>query len=223
MGKNVDGLVDGIAQTSPDILGLQEIVEDHPNTNNLNSAYLLQKQLREKSIEYEAAYFPAFKSDRHVTHHEIGNAILSKFPISKAEAHFLSDLEMYHNRGLTPARDAEPTEFTKIQTRELLRIIGTGKDTILLGDFNVIPECETIKEISRVLRNTDPEQQPTWPTVAEAGRCHQERYGVSEAEPKLLTHRLDQIFVGPGIEAVDFSLGESLASDHKSLVTILEI
>lgn len=117
----------------------------------------------------------------------------------------------------------KPTKYTDVQMERLMRLIGEGRDTILMGDFNATPESEYIRRIGAVLNNTDREQDPTWPVLRRGIQVHQERYGGNESEAPLLTHRIDQIFVGEGIQMVDFYLGDSAASDHKSLIAMLEV
>ncbi len=252
--KNISGIVDHLAEIVPDIIGLQEIVERYPTSQDPNTAYLMRDKLAERKQQYHVAYFPAFKSDRHPIKYIIGNAILSKYPILGANVYFLSDLDMYKNRdSTTHPRDAEPriaieamieidgktirvinthlgvsenlkpTKFTDTQMDRLMDLIGDGKNTILMGDFNATPDSKYIERISHVLRNTDPKQLPTWPLLKEAAQLHKARYGVIEEEPQLLTHRLDQIFVSRKIKTKKFILGESTASDHKSLLAVLEI
>jgi endonuclease/exonuclease/phosphatase family metal-dependent hydrolase len=254
LGYDIDGVVSHINKEDPDIIGLQEIVEGYPTSKIPNTARLIKDKLSKKGRIYEMVYFPAFKSDRHETRHEIGNAVLSRFPIRKKERHFLSDLEMYERRGVdTPARDAEPriavvveiqmdnkrfrvinthlgvskdlkpTKYTDVQMERLMGLIGEGKDTVLIGDFNATPESEYIKRISGVMRNTDTEQQPTWPLLRKGIKVHQKRYGGVKREVSLLTHRIDQIFVGKGIQVVGSYLGDSKASDHKPLLAILKV
>jgi len=254
LGQNINGIVDHISQISPDIVGLQEIVEGYPSSQSPNTAYSICEQLTARGQNYYVIYFPAFESDRHPTRHKIGNAILSRYPIKKPKPHFLSDLEMYlHREATTPPRDAEPriaieaqievgsktirvinthlgvseefkpTEYTDVQMERLMDLIGTGKNTVLMGDFNATPGSEYIARISRVLQNTDTEQLATWPVIFEGAKMHVERYGSHDRTPLLLTHRLDQIFIGGGVEVKGFTLGESKASDHKSLIAVLEI
>ncbi len=128
-----------------------------------------------------------------------------------------------------------PTEITEKQMQSLMKLIGDGKRTILMGDFNIdfrTEEGRRYKEgVEKVMKNVDLEQKPTWSQWTESVTHHwrayhgggREREGVSESEPKLLTHRLDQIFVGEGVEVLSFRLGESNASDHKSLIVELEV
>lgn len=83
LGHDVDGVVEHIYEEGPDIVGLQEIVVGHANTQGKNSAYQIRDELSRKGSLYEVVYYPAFKSDRHQPQHELGNAVLSRFPIEK--------------------------------------------------------------------------------------------------------------------------------------------
>jgi endonuclease/exonuclease/phosphatase family metal-dependent hydrolase len=133
----------------------------------------------------------------------------------------------------------EPTMYTKIQMPNLMELIGDGKRTILMGDFNMDfynsenPEVQEYRaQLESVMKNTDPEQKPTWSLSKDSVQHHHEAYhsrgkegeGGQEYEPQLLTHRLDQIWFGEGINLVEgsFHLGESMASDHKSLICEFE-
>ncbi|MFC1600497.1 endonuclease/exonuclease/phosphatase family protein [Patescibacteria group bacterium] len=254
LGHDIGGVIRHIHKENPGVIGLQEIVKGHPNTQGQNSVDLIRKGLSKMGRKHNVVYYPAFKSDRHSTRHEIGNAILSRFVVEKKSVHFLSDLEMYKNRDIdTVPRDAEPriavevsikvdtrsirvidthlgvseglkpTKYTDVQMERLMGLIGEGKDTILMGDFNATPESEYIRRISGVMRNSDTDKKPTWPVLRRGIKAHQEKYEGVKRERSLLTHRIDQIFIGEGIQVVDFYLGDSLASDHKSLVAILEV
>jgi endonuclease/exonuclease/phosphatase family metal-dependent hydrolase len=253
-GKNIDGVISHIHRVNPDIIGLQEITQAYPQKTSLNTAKYIGHKLKEMGQKFYLANFFAFKSDRHPTKYQIGNAILSRYPLMKKRVYFLSSLKMYLERGpKTASADAEPriaveaylkinrhhirvinthlgvsknlkpTRYTGIQMTKLMTLIGNGKNTILMGDFNLVAQSKYIKRIDSVLRNTDAQQLPTWPLIKKASQMHAQRYGLKIAKPSLLTHRIDQIFASQQMGVKKFFLGHSLASDHKSLIAVLEL
>ena len=253
--NNIKGIAKHIANINPDVVGLQEIMENYPNNGDPCTAFTLNGILRKRHHkEYFLSYFPAFVSDRHTSKRIIGDAILSRFPPIKSQSLFLSSPEMYFSRlPTTPPRDAEPriaveillkldgktlrfinvhlgvsenrtpTQYTRIQVTNLLKLIGNGNNTILMGDFNITPDTSYIKQIEQIMTNTDKQQKPTWAYLNESTVEHYGVYGKSVKDIPLLTHRIDQIFVGKGLETVSFKLGKSKASDHRSLIANIQI
>lgn len=255
LGNNIKGIAKHIANVNPDVVGLQEIMEDYPNNGNPCTAFTLNDILQKKyHRKYFLSYFPAFESDRHTSKRTIGNAVLSKSPFTKSQVHVLSSLEAYLKRSSeTTPRDAEPrvaietsikvgrktlcvinvhmgvsenlgpTKYRDTQFNNLLKLIGDGNDAILMGDFNATPDSSYIKQVEQKMTNTDKYQNPTWPFLQESLTHHHACYGKCVKDIPLLTHRIDQIFVGKGLETVSFKLGKSKASDHRSLIANIRI
>jgi endonuclease/exonuclease/phosphatase family metal-dependent hydrolase len=123
--------------------------------------------------------------------------------------------------GVSINRDA--TEYSNIQFKYLLRLLGKGENTVLMGDFNNTLENPHMQELERLMVNTDKKQEPTWPYLLASKIEHHEIYGKKIPNETLLTHRIDQIYVGSDIKVKSFTLGDSKASDHRSLTAELEI
>ncbi len=115
----------------------------------------------------------------------------------------------------------DATKYSDIQFQNLLVLLGDGKNTILMGDFNNTLENPYMQQLEKLMINTDKVQKPTWPFLLASKIEHHEVYGNKIPDEDLLTHRIDQIYVGKDLDTINFTLGNSRASDHKSLIAEL--
>ncbi len=108
--EQIEGVVSHLHKLNPDVIGLQEVIAwDSEVVPFANKSLLIKHLLDEMGRVYESYYVPAFQSDRHPTHHKIGNAIFSKYPIVKNRSFPLSTLEEYWERKQTEVpRNVEP-------------------------------------------------------------------------------------------------------------------
>lgn len=234
-GKHLTEIISFLRTSKPDIIGLQEVIEERINDSKKNTAELIAKEL-----DYNFVYYKSFTNNRHEKVLDQGNAILSKYPIKKSRCHFLSDLDFYKNNAETEPRNLIETEiefnnktfnifvthlayshkFQDSQTRnyqvdKLLKFL-TKKDTILLGDFNCEISSKEISLLLNVLKNADfkTPKVPTWTIFP------YNYHGFIENE---LKHRIDNIFVTKEIKVSNFIIEDSKGSDHLPITAIIEI
>lgn len=218
-GKHLNNVIALIRRENPDIIGLQEVTEK--DNNNIG------KEIAQK-LNYQFLYCKSFTTDRHTPSFDQGNAILTRLPVISSECHFLSTLEHYEKNAATEPRTvmevtlswndkqliifnthlgfAEKFGESEMKNNQLLNLLKflPKKNTILMGDFNSQPDSTVIKEITRVLVNTD--SHPTEPTIIDVKDKNQTKY------------RIDYIFTTPDMRTNNFQIIESSASDHFPLM-----
>jgi len=231
-GRYLPGIIDFIRVQNPDVIGLQEVVEDLDGSNNIAESIA-------RSLGYQWSFVPSVSlqlsklaspvappaQDRKVT---IGNAVLSKFPIIKSTSLVLSDqprridiradidvrgkilsifsVHLIHTH-------QQPSEIQASEAKKLLEF-APAKNSVVLGDFNALPDSRTIEMVSEVLKNNGDLTPPTW-SVYPAG-C-------PICNPPGIIHRLDYIFTTKDLSASAFAVGQSKASDHLPISAVLEI
>lgn len=88
-GVYFDQLIEFIRSENADILSLQEVCSTHKTLDK--PQYSLYQYLQ-KNFNYKYSYFSsAFMQDFNGTYIDVGNAIISKYPIVKARTYFLRD------------------------------------------------------------------------------------------------------------------------------------
>ncbi|MBI2328030.1 endonuclease/exonuclease/phosphatase family protein [Candidatus Curtissbacteria bacterium] len=99
------------------------------------------------------------------------------------------------------------------QVSNLIKLL-TTKWTILMGDFNAIPDSSAITNIKKVLLDSDPASLPTWSMYPD---------GCIKCNPQEVNTRLDYIFTSNDIKTGSFKVEKSNASDHLPISVTLEI
>ncbi|HRN95823.1 MAG TPA: endonuclease/exonuclease/phosphatase family protein [Candidatus Levybacteria bacterium] len=227
-GKNRADVIDFLRNTTFDVLALQEVTSREKNGEKENDAEVIAK-----SLGYHVAYAKSFTTDRHTPVYDIGNAIISKYPIQETTTHILSDLTTYEKNSSTEPRNAiqaeimiqntsvnffsthlgysENLQATAIQlqqTQTLLSVLPQER-LVLMGDFNSEPSSQTIKNITQKLVHVDSNlSQPSWTNFKK------------EEHPK---RRIDYIFTSPDLKIKHFEMKNSTASDHLPLTATIEI
>ncbi|MBI2600655.1 endonuclease/exonuclease/phosphatase family protein [Candidatus Daviesbacteria bacterium] len=225
-GQHLDKIIEVLEKESADIIGLQEIkVQDGTNIAEI---------IAEK-LGYDFVYCKAYTTDRHTPPYDLGNAVLSKFSITENECILLSTLEDYKKeeaamtepRGACIAKininggeitfisthlafslECKPVAIREIQLNTLLKVIDK-KNTVLMGDFNSVPESDVVRKLSEKLINTDPEMKElSW---------------INYRDPNKTKYRIDYIFTTPDLKAENFQIVETDASDHYPLLIDLEV
>lgn len=209
-----------LVRSDADIMGLQEIMM-------FDKKIELSKQFMERR-GYKHVFATSFQHPVNGILTNIGNAIFSKYPIQSSRVHNLSENE---NRVALQAdvqiedttlhvfnthllhTHQQPSKWQTVQANSLVKEL-TPKKTILMGDFNALPESSTIKIMSNVLENTDAHNLPTWSVYPE---------GCETCLPKKIMYKLDNIFVSPDIQSSDFKVEQSRASDHLPISVTIEL
>lgn len=203
-----------------DILGLQEVMM-------VDKKVQISKRLTEK-LGYKYVYTPAFQYPINGIPTDIGNAIFSKYPIISNQIHNLSENEnrvavqvdvnvgdkILHvfNTHLFHTHQ-QPSQLQDLQAANLIKVL-TPRKTVLMGDFNALPESNAIKIISKVLKNTDTNSLPTWSVYPE---------GCEKCLPKEIMYKLDNIFTSQDIKSSSFKVEKSQASDHLPISVVIEV
>lgn len=203
-----------------DIIGLQEVMM-------VDNKIQISKSLMEE-LGYKYIFATAFQYPINGIPTNIGNAILSKYPILGNKVYNLSENE---NRIAIQAdiqignntlyvfnthlfhTHQKPSELQDLQATNLVKVL-TTKKTVLMGDFNALPESNAIKIISKVLKNTDTNYLPTWSVYPE---------GCEGCLPKGIIYKLDNIFTSQDLKNSTFKVEKSQASDHLPISVVIEI
>jgi endonuclease/exonuclease/phosphatase family metal-dependent hydrolase len=156
----------------------------------------------------------------------MNNAVFSKYPIVDSKGHTLIEGRM---GAVIEAKikvgdeilsvfsvhlkhtHLKESEYQLEQARNLLKLVPKEK-AIVMGDFNALPESNTVKLMSSALVNTDPSNKPTWSMYPD---------GCPVCEPDKLAWRFDYIFTTNDLKFNSAEVGESRASDHLPIFTIL--
>jgi endonuclease/exonuclease/phosphatase family metal-dependent hydrolase len=227
-GKKREEVIEFLQKESADIIALQEVTTREIDGKKINDAEEIAN-----ALGYEFYYSNAFTTDRHFPSYSIGNAILSKFPIQSSRDHFLSDLSDYEKNSTTEPRLAVEciieventtlhvfsthlgysqtlyeTPLQKKQLGNLLPLIPSSQ-SILMGDFNSIPESEIIKQIEKKLSHSDRElNKISW---------------INYKDENHSKYRIDYIFTTSDFITVSAHVADCNASDHFPLVLTLSL
>jgi endonuclease/exonuclease/phosphatase family metal-dependent hydrolase len=217
---NTDGHVDPealaqvIEQSEADIVGLQEISRGWLVWGGMDMLTWLSQRL-------DMPYVWGPTADE-----QWGNAILSRYPITKVEFYDLPPEDVLLLRGFIWAEiDIDGTiltvidthyserddqdEIRAIQSSAILSTWNNQPATVIMGDLNSLPDSQAVTlmldagliDISREIG-----QQPT--------------FTYSSFHPD---HQIDYIFVTPDLGFSDFVIPDTQASDHLPLATTIEL
>ena len=181
-GKYLPEVMDFLGKENADIVALQEVSEAHGGTTAGTIA---------RAMGYESVYAP------NVTFYERGklvirgNAVLSRYPIVRNQTYALSSKEsrvavradidvrgtllhvvcvhLIHSHQQPSLRQVEQVRYL---------ITGLPKErTIILGDFNALPESKTIQLMRGAFRDTDTANTPSWCLYPDGCKvCKPERF-----------------------------------------------
>ena len=215
---NFKEVVDFLRNSQADIIGLQEVVDDDRSRDII-------KALKNEGYN---SYFGSAEHTWDGNVYKDGPAILTKYKIIKNETHTLSEKDkrvavqadiVAGNKTLhifsthlihTHQKKGEEQD---IQVSNLIKILPSER-TILMGDFNAIPESSVIRNVNKVLVDADPDSYPTWSIYPE---------GCLVCNPQTMDTRLDYIFTSKDLKASSYKVEDSKASDHLPISVIIEI
>lgn len=227
-GKKRNEIIEYLKTIPFDIAALQEVTVREKNGNLENDAEEIAK-----SLGYYYSFAKSFTTDRHTPVYDMGNAIVSKYPISRTVITELSDLSTYERNATTEPRNVihaeinlestpinilcthlgysenlQATPLQLQQTEKLLSVLPSER-TVLMGDFNSEPSSQIIKRVEQHLHHTDSDlSKASWINMKK------------ENQPR---HRIDYIFTSGDLTHHSFKIGESNASDHFPLHAEIEI
>jgi endonuclease/exonuclease/phosphatase family metal-dependent hydrolase len=221
--QGVDGKLDVpriarvILSVKPDLVALQEMDQNTKRTQKVDQVAELARLTKMKSV------FGAnidFQGGRY------GNAILSRFPITRHKNHRLPNMDMGEQRGVlesvikiskeqsilflaTHFDHRRPDTERRASAKFINGMVGQQKNTpaILAGDLNDVPGSPTLKEIGKLWLRTNSEITPTVPVTKPV-------------------RQIDYILVRPKDrwKVVETQvLDEAVASDHRAIFAVIEL
>lgn len=207
-----------IKNSDAGIIGLQEMREDDPEREVVE--YL-------NSLGYQHVFAPIAKTWGGKVWND-GPAVFSKYEIVSSKKYVLSEEDsraaaqadikigerLLHVFSTHLTHTHQQDSVTQLrQVEELLNYIPT-EQSILMGDFNAIPQSRTIQKVKEKLIDTDSKDQPTWSVYPE---------GCITCNPQEIDTRLDYIFTTKDINTHSYKVEESKGSDHLPISVIADL
>jgi len=223
-GKYMDEILSFLKDADADVIALQEVIQEIDGTGNI-----AEKIANE--LGYEWAYFTterfpiSFLEQRDEREIDWGNAVLSRYKIRDMRVHVLSEEEprtaietvldidgkpfhffsthLFHTH-------QKPSDLQVLQAKNLLKVIPEER-AIVAGDFNALPDDETIKTMNGALVSADRgNRTPSWSVYPEGCRV---------CRPEGVIYRLDYIFGTKDIQFDSFFVEQSKGADHLPIST----
>ena len=221
--EGVDGKLDVpriarvILSVKPDLVALQEMDQKTKRTQNVDQVAELARLTKMKSV---------FGANIDFQGGHYGNAILSRFPITRHKNHHLPNVDGGEQRGVlesvikvtkeesvifmaTHFDHRRPDQERRASAIFINKMMGEQKNipAILAGDLNDVPNSATLKEIGKLWVRTNPEITPTVPVTKPL-------------------RQIDYILVRPKErwKVVETKiLDEAVASDHRAIFAVIEL
>ncbi|MCL5666499.1 MAG: endonuclease/exonuclease/phosphatase family protein [Patescibacteria group bacterium] len=122
-------------------------------------------------------------------------------------------LRIINIHGLSRPGDKLDTPARLEQSRKILEILtGQAAPTILCGDFNLMPETESIRMLEGKMRN-----------LVKEFNIANTRNEISWQQYHNRQYFADYVFVSPGIKVQNFRVPYNLASDHLPMILEFEL
>ena len=230
----IKDLADAIEGRSPDVVALQEVSRGWVIDGSFDMLVWLSRRL-----ELPYVWGPAADS-------VWGNAILSRYPISDPRITPMpNNSEIPMKRSFTSVRidvgggqslrviathlhnPPEEGHLREPQVQALLQAWDNEELTVIMGDFNAMPEDPEMLLLQEAGLNdaflaSPPgftEDGRSGPRAGDAGDVPRDGYTYPSKSP---ARRIDYIWLSADLEVSDFSLTEGLASDHLGLAVTLD-
>jgi len=229
-GTYLDEVIKFLKTANADIIALQEVVEDERgNLVEIIAKELGYEYVHAIGMNMPVRFLPKYEKDDKRTI-KFGTAILSKYKIIDSRIYELVD----ENKRLVIGTDIKirnetlhifsihlkhthqkSLEIQDAETENLLRLL-PEKNTVVMGDFNALPESTVIETMSQVLKNAgENSTTPTWSVYKDGCTCI-----TKDGE---IIYQLDYIFTSKDIKTNSFKVYESKASDHLPISAMIEI
>lgn len=217
-GRKLPEMIECLREANPDIIGLQEVLQDEGGANN--SAKAIADVLGYTYVyETTTLLMPSISHllEKHKIENnmEWGNAILSKYPLSDRNVHVLSgdrkrtaleatvkiedkSLHVFSTHLVYAA--VQPSEIQTTQVHNLIKVL-PKENCLVMGDFNATPDSKAIEDMSKAMMNTESD-----PTKFSADG-----------------QKLDYIFSSADIQTLSSGTLDSQASDHLPIYANIEI
>lgn len=203
-----------------DIIALQEVEEqaEDENTAKTIADSLGYTYVYERSMHYTVDGKDAYR----------GNAVLSKYPIIGHTAYVLSseqsrtavqaDIDVnghvLHVISVHLIHSHQQPSFLQEEQVGSLISAAPKEETVIMGDFNSLPESRTIIKMRQVFRDTDQANTPSWCLYPD---------GCEVCKPEKVQWKLDYIFVSKDLKTEHFEAGNSKGSDHLPVLVNLDV
>src|SRR3989304_6742529 len=223
-GRHIDEVIDILKNANADIIALQEVIKE----KDTNTALTIADRLKYESV-YALEMPISSKWTGPVREKEetlmFGNAILSKHKIVFSKNYELSTEESriaisvdisigdsilhvfsIHLKHIHVTKnDPKVVGFLKGQADKLASLLPPER-TIVMGDFNALPESYTIRKMRSTMQDTEKgSSTPTWSVYPE---------GCDICAPKRVEYKLDYIFVSKDLKTKEFKIGDSNGYNH---------
>lgn len=227
-GAYLDEVIDFLLSSDADIIALQEAcIDGRGNIAEIIAKKLGYEYMDAIGMDMPVKFLHGFSNeDTNVI--KFGTAILTKHKIVENNMVKITDMS---NRLISEAKidingsiidvfsvhlnhtHQTQSELQDTQAKNLAQL--ANKDhTIVMGDFNSLPDSSVVKEMSSVLNDSDKESKPTWCMYKD---------GCSVCMVDEIKYKLDYIFTSNDIKAESFEVHNSKASDHLPISAIIEI
>jgi endonuclease/exonuclease/phosphatase family metal-dependent hydrolase len=228
-GTHLAEVINFLRTADADIIALQESAEDERgNISKIIAEDLGYQYIYTTDVDMPLKYLPGNKVDDERTI-KMGNAILSKYEIVNHKEHKLIENK---NRTVLEANikieniilnvfsihlrhtHQKQLDLQDLQVENLLKLL-PDKNTIVMGDFNSLPDSSVIKKVNNLLQNTEIDSNTsTWSVYKE---------GCTECQIGDVVHKLDYIFTTRELVTNSFEVHNSKASDHLPISVIIKI
>ncbi len=228
-GTYLDGVIEFLKTADADIIALQEVAQnDRGNISEIIAKELGYKYVYTTDINMPLKYLPGHEENDERTI-KMGNAILSKYEITSSKEHHLVENK---DRTVIEANikvadkilnvfsihlrhtHQKQRDLQDLQADNLLKLL-PKENTVVMGDFNSLPESGVIEKVSKVLQNTEANSNtPTWSVYKE---------GCTECLIDKLIHKLDYIFTTKDLKTNSFEVYDSKSSDHLPISVVVKI
>ena len=215
---DVERIARVILSVKPDLVALQEVDQNAPRTNSIDQPAELSRLTKMPIV---------FGANIPLQGGHYGNAVLSRFPITRYENHLLPNIDAGEQRGFIEADlsipgsktpllllathfDFRPDERERIASAKMINELAAkhpGRPALLAGDLNATPKSQTLQTLGRQWTVANEEPLATVPVN----------------DPNL---QIDFVLFRPQDrwKAVEVRvLDESVASDHRAILAVLEL
>jgi len=227
LGKHYSQVLDFLRKQNSDIIGLQELEAD---TDRDQAGQIAGE------LGYQYVFYPSFEGTVNTGK---GDAVLSRYPILNSRRHFLSPSVDYDSTPTTEPRIAveasvsiddstltvysthlayaahfAPSPAQAAQAEALASLVRGREKVVLMGDLNSLPESDTVKTLTSILRHAD--SNLSAPTFTMYPHEYQDHKSAD------LRDRVDYIFTSIDLRVIDAGVGMSLGSNHLPVWAILD-